>query len=450
MNTVTSRLSTRRLWALVIGATLIAAPAALLRGLCAGRSCNSPARAQATVPFCSLPGALRDLVRRGFRDGRSPDVLAVAARGGVAGGTAFAGSPVDPRWPSAASAARARVPLVFAGRGVPRGPLPSGITLDAVAPTLARVMDLHRPHPEVRSGVALPGFGAKAAPRLVLEVVWKGVGTRDLRAAAGAWPWLRHLRHEGTGTLGATAGSLPLDPAAVLTTIGTGGLPDQHGITGTLIRNDRGRLVGAWGRRSPVSVIAALGDDLDEQGNQVPKVGVVATDVSDTGVVGGNWYLDGDRDDSAYGGDPVASARRILSRGYGRDGVTDLVAVVAQGGIGRLDHELRRIVAAATSVSGGSLTTVVTATGSALRSSAGGAEPAAAVARGVERNVPGPAHVVEAAAPGGLYLDQRALARSSVSEDEIVSALRRARGGHGAATFRDSFPAIAVSFARYC
>ena len=63
----------------------------------------------------------------------------------------------------------------------------------------------------------------------------------------------------------ATAGSLPLDPTAVETTIGTGGLPSQHGITGTWVRNAQGRLVRAFGPGAPTPVIAALGDDLDQR-----------------------------------------------------------------------------------------------------------------------------------------------------------------------------------------
>ena len=74
---------------------LILAPAAILRALCAGHSCDEPDEGGANVPFCSLPEERRSQIVAGFREGRSPDVLTVTA-----------------------DASSGRVPVVFSGAGI--------------------------------------------------------------------------------------------------------------------------------------------------------------------------------------------------------------------------------------------------------------------------------------------------------------------------------------------
>jgi hypothetical protein len=76
----------RRLVGLLIMSALVAAPAVVLRAACVGKTCGSPDATQARVPFCPLPDRLKSLISAGYRDKRSPDVLAVPA-GPVAGGT---------------------------------------------------------------------------------------------------------------------------------------------------------------------------------------------------------------------------------------------------------------------------------------------------------------------------------------------------------------------------
>jgi hypothetical protein len=315
---------------------------------------------------------------------------------------------------------------------------------------VAEVIGLDRPHPGVRSGRVVPGVADPGqAPRLVLQVVWKGVGASDLRADPVAWPTLRGILEDHTGTLQAEVGSLPLDPAAILTTIGTGGLPRDHGITGTLVRNDRGDVVRAWDRGAPFSVIAGLGDDLDELLDQRPRIGAVLTDVADRGVVGGNWYVDVDRDDLVIArDDAMAQARRaerLLRGGYGTDDTPDLLAVVMAGPVRAMDRALAGLVAAAEDASGGRVLVVVTATGSD-----GGPEavPASGIESVVEREVG--RDVVEATAPGGLFLDQDVLASSGLSDDPVIERLRDLRAPDGGPLLADVFPQVAVTFARYC
>jgi hypothetical protein len=436
----------RRTLVVLLVALAVAVPAAALRAMCVGRSCRPATRADARVPFCSLPSEVRDLLETGFRDGRGPHVMAVAGPTGVRGGTDL---PDPVPWSSLDPAGA--VPLVFAGAGVrPEASLPEGVTLADVAPTVAQAIGLDRPHPGVRSGRAIPGVADPSRPpRLVLMVAWKGVGTADLRADPVDWPTLRGLIEDHPGTLRAEVGSLPLDPAAVLTTLGTGGLPRDHGITGTLVRNEGGRVVRAWGNEAPFSVIATLGDDLDELTDQRPLVGSVLTDPADRGIVGGNWYVDVDRDDEAIvptgPPDQARLAERMLAGGYGVDDVPDLLAVVLRGTVRSMDRALARLVRAAERAAGGRVLVVVGATGP-------GAEPSAVPAADVESSVESDVgqNVVEATAPGGLFLDQAVLAETGLSEDPVIRSLRALRAPDGGPLLDDVFPQVAVTFARYC
>ena len=436
--------SDRRALVLALIALAVAAPAAALRLLCVGRACPEEAPA-APVPFCSLPVETRELLAAGFRDGRGPHVLAVTGRTPVVGADGPGLPPVA--WPAVSESDRGRVPLVFAGTGVPPDvPVPDGTTLDAVAPTVAELMGLFRPHPGVRSGEPIAGVAAGPAPRLVVLVVWKGVGTRDLEARPNDWPNLRRLLRGGAGTLRAEVGSLPLDPAAVEATIGTGGLPSDHGITGALVRNDRSEVVTAWGPGTPFSVIAALGDDLDEQYDQIPRIGLVGTEVWDRGLIGGTWYLENDRDDVVLERRPprqVAAAGDLLRKGYGSDAVPDLLAVAMDGSVRRLDQALAETIGLADRAADGRLAIVVTATGFA----ATGPFHAEDIDAELRADL-GP--VIEASAIGGFFLDTEAMATAGVTGDRVVRAARRLTRPSGGSLFADVFPQIAVTFARYC
>ncbi len=445
----------RRLLVLLVVLTVVAIPAGALRAVCAGRSCRGSEKVAARVPFCPLPDPLKAAIAAGYRAGRSPDVLAVIRTADLWGGTREGRAEPSPAWPSVSGGPIATVPIAFAGTGVtPRAHVPNGTGLDAIAPTLAEILGFARPHPEVRAGTAVAGIADGARPRLVLEVAWNGIGSQDLRADPAAWPFLRSLMRAGAGTLDGDTGSLPLDPAATLTTIGTGGLPSQHGIIGTFLRNDQGRLTRAWGRGAPLSVIATLPDDLDQAMGQRPLIGLVATDPADRGIIGGNWYLAHDRDRVvvAPGSAARAAAAAIgmLGAGFGRDGVPDVLAVVVRDSIPRMDAALRRIVEAARRAAGGSVSIAVTATGSDAVSPVRPSVSASEVARQVEAAVPGGGRLIEAAVPGGLFLNQARLAAHGITGEAAIEALLKVTGPDGEPVMADAFQGFAVSFARYC
>jgi len=432
----------------VIG--VLGLPAVLMRLLCVGHSCDEETAAASVVPFCSLESELRSRITAGFREGRSPEVLAVARRTAIVGGTGYAGTTL-PLWPSLDLGA-ARVPIVFAGEGVVRAPIPEGTTLASIAPTLAAIIDFERPFPDVRSGEAIMGVAGGSSPRLLLQVILKGVGSDDLEAQLDAWPFLRGLMDEGAATMDAETGSLPVDPAAAISTIGTGGPPSQHGITGEFVRTGEGRLVRSFSNEAETPVIATLADDLDEQLEQRPLIGLVGSAGSDRGAVGGEWYgSSSDADEVVVTRrDQVGSAVEMLTRGsveFGADRVPDLITVVMDGDIPKLDRGLERIVTTANEAADGSVALVVAGTGTLASSQATDNLRGTEIAHDLDEAVR--ERVAEAAVPGGLFLDQSALAELELSEDVVIKELEGLRGP-GGYLFDDVFPAIAVSFARYC
>lgn len=449
------RVSGRRLLTLLVVLAAIGLPAGVLQALCVGRSCEAEGDAAPRVPFCPLPAALRDLLASGYREGRSPDVLGVVQ--GTPVYTEIAGTRLS--WPAAGTPVDdVAVPLAFAGAGVRRDvELPSGVTLDRVVPTIAAALGFERPFPNIRSGTAIEAITGGDPPALVLLIGWKGVGAADLSARPDDWPFLASLLDEGVGTLDASTGSLPLDPAATLTTLGTGGIPSQHGITGSFVRNEAGEVVAAFGTGAPVPVIATLADDLDAPASagvpspygQRPVIALVATDDRDRGLVGGDWYENHDTDRVILesGAEAVSSATSLLA-GNRDDGVPDLLGVVLDGSIRSMDRRSAQIVAAAESATPGSVLVVLAGTGP--EASATSAQPDDDLVAAVEDAVPGEASAVAAAVPGGIFLDQRVLTEARVTGQVAVDALLGVTSSDGREMMADAFQGFAVSFARYC
>jgi hypothetical protein len=454
---------TRRLLILLAILGLIGLPAVVLRTLCVGSSCSNTSQATARVPFCPLPDAIKQEITDGYYSGDpspSPDVFAVTERPDLAGGFGGPKTDVAPPWPSADPLTDTRVPIVFSGQGVARdAPVPSGTRLDAIAPSLAGILRYTRPNPTVRSGVAVPNIVGGPTPRLVLEVAWKGIGTQDLTSDPKAWPFLRSLMRSGAGTLSGTTGSLPLDPAASLATIGTGGPPSEHGITGTLVRNKEGSVVEAWGKHSPPLVIATLADNLDAPSisggldDEKPLVGLVGTEVADQGLIGTGWYSPHDTDARAITkpSDEVAATTEMLATGFGKDATPDVLGVVLQDSVKHMDASLHAIVDAATRASGGSVTLVVAGTGSASAANTGeGSTDPSQLISTVEQHVKGTQPVVQASVAGGLFLNRQTLAAEGISQQTVVQALLGLKASQGGPLLADAFPGFAISFAKYC
>ena len=433
----------RRLAVLLIALALIGVPAAALRASCAGASCRSSAAAGTPAPFCALPADLRTLITAGTYEGRSPDVLGVAGSTPL---TSDVGAGVTVSWPSDAQARASSVPLLFLGTGIRTTELSSTLGLDQISPTLEPLLGLERPHPEVRHGVAIPGVAipGRSTPLVVL-IVWKQVGMSDIPNAVT--PWFNRTssrpgstnepRPDEPGIAGglATPGSLPLDPTAVESTIGTGGIASQHGITGTWVRNARGRLTRAYGSGAPPPVIASLGDDLDVATNGASKIGLIRSAAGDVGLTGDAWYGTGSIRDATIHTGPNAAGdvSRFLRNGWGADATPDLLAVPLSGLADRETAQIVRVVLATVP----DATVVVTATGSLTAPDAldASAPPSVRVApRG--------------AAAGGFFVDRGGDTPSTAQD--VVDAMRNQTAPDGTPLYADAFASYAVRFGRYC
>ncbi len=440
----------RRLLAVVVVSALMAVPPALLRLSCSFQTCSANGSSPAiAVPFCPLPASLRELLSAGFRTGRSPDVMGVTKVPLIVGSTGRGEGPV---WTSLSSVADTRVPIVFFGTGISPDALPEGTGLDQIAPTIAAAIGLRRPHPSVRSGEQVSGVAGGDEPRLVLQIAWSGIGTADLRADPKAWPALRSFIDEGAGTLEGTTGSLPIDPAASLTTIGTGGLPSQHGITGSLIRGDTGDVVAPWSPKAPPSIIATLGDDLDRSSGLASKIGMVEPDTSDRGLIGGTWYPGRDDDSivlASRAADQTAAVRRMLAQGFGSDPAPDILGIVMQGSVEEMDRELREVMEMARRATNGSVLITVAGTGGSPRIPAA-AMSADDLASAIDSATGIDTPLVQAAIPGGVFLDEEALIEAQVSGQVVQKAFIEISDPNGAPAMADAFQAFSVSFGRYC
>lgn len=230
-------------------------------------------------------------------------------------------------------------------------------------------------------------------------------------------------------------------------------------MTGSLIRDDEGRLVQAWSTDAPTSVIATLGEDLDEKSGQRAMIGMVATDPTDRGLIGGNWYLESDRDDFEVvkpGKVGAAFTEMLLDGGYGTDGTTDLIGVtidatkerelaaqitLVESAISRIEHHdtlLTKGVPATVAMFG-------TGGENLQEPQLSGEE----VVSQVESALGAP--VVEAAVPGGLFLDRATMTDAEITAGQVMRALDViAAPGTSQGVFLDAYPGFSVSFSRYC
>jgi hypothetical protein len=446
----------RRLVTLLLVLGLIAVPAMALRAFCVGNSCESAAQRSDPVPFCSLDPRVRDLVTAGFYEGRSPEAL------GVTGSTPVvtaAGGGLGVPWPSAQvpRGDAAKVPLLFLGPGFRTTELSDDLGLDQIAPTLEPLLGLERPFPEVRSGrgiddLVVPG----ARTPLAVVIVWKGVGMPEIRETSTPWfdgvssvPGSTSQPPDGFAGGLAEPGSLPYDPAAVLATIGSGGLPSDHGVTGTVLRAEHG-VARAFGRGAPSPVIAALGDDLDDTTGGRARIGLLATDVSDRGLIGGTWY--GNEDDDLVvpaGRTPAARVDRLLDDGWGADATPDVLGIVLRGSVSAMDRTTRGIVEAVQArIPDAAM--VVTATGS-LETTSDTVDAGETLTPAIDAAIATETPIILSAGAGGLFPDEAVARDAGVSTQQVADAMRAqtAPGGTGP-LFADTFPSFTVRFGRYC
>ncbi|MFN2594317.1 MAG: alkaline phosphatase family protein [Actinomycetota bacterium] len=220
---------------------------------------------------CALPKTYLTRIWRGYNPSHSEDVTMLPRQPDYFGSFTYRGHSGPWRYLQ-------QVPLVLYGSHIAQsGRVTGEVGLRDIYPTVGRL--LHEPLP-MRSGSVLTEALEQTAaprPRLVIVVMWDGVGRNVLERWPEAWPHLRHLEHVGTSYFNATVGSSPSITPATHSTLGTGAFPRQHGVTGIEYRTDAGNVRTAFAKRDPRDLkLSTYADVIDRELDNEPKVGTLA------------------------------------------------------------------------------------------------------------------------------------------------------------------------------
>lgn len=244
---------------------------------------------------CRLGPNVLERIRNGLRVGRSEDVVTVPQAPNYLG--SFAVTSHSGPWDYLQN-----VPLVAYGpKHVPStGQTTTEATLADVYPT---VEDWTKTELGDRVGTSLIEAvkPRPTPPKLLVFIMWDGVGRNVLERWPGRWPNLERLEREGTSYAGATVGSSPSITPATHATLGTGAFPNQHGLTGIQYRGPDGDIKVAFGAREPNDLeLSTFADDYDLELNNRPKVGLLGLRIWHIPMMGhGAAALGGDRDQLA-------------------------------------------------------------------------------------------------------------------------------------------------------
>jgi hypothetical protein len=136
-------------------------------------------------------------------------------------------------------------------------------------------------------------------PRLVLQIVWDGVGWNMLNEHADKWPYLKRLMRRGVGYTKATVGSSPSVTPPIHANVGTGAFPNRHGISALRIRKQ-----GAYEYVDPFAglqthnlELTTLADLYDRARSNRPVTGMLGSVSWHLGMIGhGSGLKGGDKD----------------------------------------------------------------------------------------------------------------------------------------------------------
>lgn len=244
---------------------------------------------------CGLKSGWLERIWRGYVPGRSEDISIVPSLPNFAGGFYSVNH-------SGPFEYLQQVPLVLYGPGRIRasGRVHRPVTIADVYPTVGRSLNVRLPS---RDGSLLEEAlveGAGITPKLVVTVVWDGVGRNVLERWPEQWPTLRRLEREGTSYLNATVGSSPSITPTTHATLGTGAFPRKHKVAGIFLRK-HDTVVEAFEETSPVDLrMSTYGDDIDAALGNRPKVGMLGWSNWHLGMMGHGAGTDGgDRDHAA-------------------------------------------------------------------------------------------------------------------------------------------------------
>ncbi len=188
-----------------------------------------------------------------------------------------------------------RIPLVLYGPGniERRGTVDRPAHITDVYPTAGRLLDVQLPEREAQllhEAIAPQAEGAK----VIVTVVWDGVGRNVLERWPDAWPNLAELEVNGTSYANATLGSAPSITPSTHSSLGTGAFPRSNGIPAIEFRNEEGLVTGTFGDRNPSDLkLTTFGDEIDRALGNAPKVGMLAWKSWHLGMLGHGTQLEG-------------------------------------------------------------------------------------------------------------------------------------------------------------
>lgn len=270
----------------------------------------SPRRDDTLDPIkrgCELDPEYLLRIWRGEYGRRSPDLMMVPRYPNSVGDFDLPGH-TGPWW------YLQNVPLLFYGpdRIPATGRVEGLVGLVDVYPTLGRLLGVSLPP---REGEVLQEVveGANSeAPKLVVTIVWDGVGRNVLERWPHRWPHLARLEREGVSYVDASVGSNPSITPATHATLGTGVFPREHGVPAIVYRRG-GALQEAFSDRDPSDLeLTTVGDEVDLRLDNEPLVGMLAWKSWHLGMLGhGTATPGGDADHLALiggsGGDIIGN-----------------------------------------------------------------------------------------------------------------------------------------------
>lgn len=243
---------------------------------------------------CALPK--RELLRiwRGHHEVHSEDITIVPQPPNFSGsfGTTSHSGPWD---------YVQTIPLVLYG--------PGNIARTGIIDTQANITDVF-PTVGALTGVDLPARSGKlldealepdARPKLIVTLMWDGVGRNVLDRWPGRWSTLAELEEEGTSYTAATVGSSPSITPATHSNLGTGAYPREHGVTAIAMRLEDGSIRPSFAAKDPSDLeISTYADEIDVALGNEPKVGMLAWRSWHMGMLGhGSMFPAGDKDEMA-------------------------------------------------------------------------------------------------------------------------------------------------------
>ncbi|MGH2792426.1 MAG: alkaline phosphatase family protein [Actinomycetota bacterium] len=238
------------------------------------------------------------------------------------------------------------VPLVFYGPGFIKAsgePVDGPVETIDVFPTVGELVGVDLPERDGRTLGEIIEPGRQGPPKLILTIMWDGVGRNVLERWPDAWPNLARLESEGTSLIDAVVGSSPSITPATHSTLGTGAYPRRHGVTAIEYRTKEGSVRQAFAGRNPADLrLTTMADEIDLALNNEPKAGMLAWkgwhlgmlghgtqapggDADEVGLIGTDEHITGN--DSFYSTptyiDPLPGLERRLEEADRLDGKVD-------------------------------------------------------------------------------------------------------------------------------